>query len=77
MKKITVREKQVLGLICAGLTNLEIAQRLFISKSTISAHVNNMYEKVLGVDRKNNPRAQLVDYTHKYNLLGQGDGGNT
>jgi DNA-binding NarL/FixJ family response regulator len=42
---ITRREKEVLGLIAEGCTNAEIAQRLFVSISTIDTHRKNLLEK--------------------------------
>lgn len=77
MEKLSEREKQVLKLLIQGLSNLEIAQRLFISKSTINVHIMNLYSKVLQHKKNSCPRAQLVDYAHKYNLLGRENGGNT
>lgn len=45
---LTNREKQVLSLVIMGLTNREIAQKLFISESTVKSHLNTGYRK-LGV----------------------------
>lgn len=42
---ISEREKEVLHLICAGLTNAEIADKLFISKRTVEGHRKNLLEK--------------------------------
>jgi ATP/maltotriose-dependent transcriptional regulator MalT len=42
------RESEVLGLIASGLSNTEIAERLFISVRTVERHVSAIYEK-LGV----------------------------
>ena len=42
---ITRREKEVLELIAAGCTNAEIAERLFVSVSTIDTHRKNLLEK--------------------------------
>lgn len=42
------REQQVLALLCEGLTNAEIAQRLFISAKTAEHHVGRLLAK-LGV----------------------------
>lgn len=43
---ITKREYEVLGLIAAGLSNLEIADKLFISTSTIKTHTSNLFMKL-------------------------------
>lgn len=42
---LTRREKEVLELIADGLTNNEIAQRLFVSVSTVDTHRRNLLEK--------------------------------
>lgn len=45
---LTAREKEVLQLVAAGLTNAAIASRLVISQHTVSAHLRTIYDK-LGV----------------------------
>ena len=42
---ITNREKQILNLIAQGLTNKEIAQKLFISQRTVDGHRANLISK--------------------------------
>lgn len=42
---VTRREMEVLALISDGLTNSEIAQKLFISNSTVDTHRTNLLEK--------------------------------
>lgn len=43
---LTQREHQVLGLICAGHTNAEIAAKLFISAKTVDHHVSAVLAKL-------------------------------
>jgi DNA-binding NarL/FixJ family response regulator len=43
--KISPREKDVLGLICNGYTNREIAEKLFISAKTVDRHRTSLLQK--------------------------------
>lgn len=42
---LTRREKEVLGLIADGMTNNEVAQKLFISVTTVDTHRKNLLAK--------------------------------
>jgi DNA-binding CsgD family transcriptional regulator/tetratricopeptide (TPR) repeat protein len=48
LELLTTREREVLEVLAAGLTNREIAGRLFISEKTVGVHVGRIYHK-LGV----------------------------
>ncbi|MEJ2559207.1 MAG: response regulator transcription factor, partial [Anaerolineae bacterium] len=48
---LSERELEVLQLIAEGLTNPEIASRLFLSLHTVKAHARNIYGK-LGVHNR-------------------------
>jgi DNA-binding NarL/FixJ family response regulator len=43
---LTTREREVLELVAEGLTNRQIAERLFISESTAGVHVSNTIGKL-------------------------------
>ena len=42
---LTAREHEVLALVAQGLSNVEIGERLYISRKTASAHVSNLLTK--------------------------------
>jgi DNA-binding CsgD family transcriptional regulator len=48
---ITARELEILALIAGGLSNREIASRLFVSENTVKTHVSSLYGK-LAVSRR-------------------------
>jgi LuxR family maltose regulon positive regulatory protein len=43
---LSKRELDVLALIAAGKSNMEIASSLFVSMSTVKSHINNLYRKL-------------------------------
>jgi DNA-binding CsgD family transcriptional regulator len=48
---ITPRELEILNLIAAGLSNREIADRLFVSENTVKTHSSRLFDK-LGARRR-------------------------
>ncbi|GLW55884.1 DNA-binding response regulator [Kitasatospora phosalacinea] len=60
---LTQREAEVLALIAAGLSNAEIAGRLFVSPATVKTHINNLFAKTAVRDR-----AQAVAYAFRHGI---------
>ena len=44
--KLSTREQEVLEALTAGLSNKEIAQRLYIAEKTVKAHFSSIYRKM-------------------------------
>jgi DNA-binding NarL/FixJ family response regulator len=61
---LTTREVEVLKLIAAGLSNREIASRLFVTEATVKSHINRLFAKA-GVTH----RAQAVQYAYEHGLV--------
>ncbi len=61
LNSLTRREKEVLGLMAEGYTNISIAQRLSITERTVESHVNNIFSKLdLSSEATRNPRVMAV-----------------
>ncbi|MEW6736571.1 MAG: response regulator transcription factor [Acidobacteriota bacterium] len=63
---LSKREIEVLQLIAEGLSNAEIAQRLFISEKTVKSHVSNVLGKLHLADR-----TQAAVYAWRNGLVSQ------
>ena len=61
---LSKRELEVLQLMAEGLSNLEIADRLFVSLNTIKTHSSRIFEK-LEVQR----RTQAVEIARKLSII--------
>jgi DNA-binding NarL/FixJ family response regulator len=59
---LTQREVQVLKLVASGMTNREIADKLFISEKTVARHLSNIFTKL---DLSSRTAATAYAYDHK------------
>jgi DNA-binding NarL/FixJ family response regulator len=61
---LTPRELEVLTLVAAGLSNQEIAERLYVTQATAKTHANRAMMKLGARDR-----AQLVVFAYHSGLV--------
>jgi DNA-binding NarL/FixJ family response regulator len=60
---LTQREVEILSLIAQGLTNGEIAERLFLSNHTVKTHINRIFAKTGSRDR-----VAAIGYAQRHNI---------
>ncbi|GIJ47958.1 DNA-binding response regulator [Virgisporangium aliadipatigenens] len=65
---VTEREREILLLVAHGLSNDDIAERLFLSPLTVKTHINRTMTKLNTRDR-----AQLVVFAYQHHLVRPGD----
>jgi DNA-binding NarL/FixJ family response regulator len=60
---LTSREAEVLTLLASGLSNAEIAERLYLSNATVKTHINRIFAKTGARDR-----AQAVRFAYQHGM---------
>jgi DNA-binding NarL/FixJ family response regulator len=60
---LTQREAEILALIASGLTNTEIATRLFLSNHTVKTHISRIFAKTGSRDR-----VAAIGYARRHNI---------
>ncbi|HMD05558.1 MAG TPA: response regulator transcription factor [Candidatus Binatus sp.] len=63
-KELTPRESEIVRYVCSGMKNIEVAERLEITESTVKTHLNNIFQK-LGV----RDRLELTHYAIKTGMV--------
>ncbi len=65
LSNLSKREQEILRLLADGYTNKEIAEKLFVSPSTVHTHRSNLMNKL-----NLNSRRDLIEYTRQKGILG-------
>jgi two-component system, NarL family, response regulator DegU len=64
LESLTIREREVINLICLAMSNKAIAKKLCISEATVRHHLSSIYSKLGMEDRLN-----LVIYAYQHKLF--------
>jgi DNA-binding NarL/FixJ family response regulator len=60
---LTLREREVIKLVGEGLKNKQIAERLYISETTVTHHLSSVFSKLEVSDR-----LELIIYAFRHDL---------
>jgi DNA-binding NarL/FixJ family response regulator len=72
VETLSRRESEVYALLCEGLSNGEIASRLFITEGTVKVHVQHVFDK-LGVRSRTALAINAVRSRRRQNVLSQSE----
>ncbi|HKN15213.1 MAG TPA: LuxR C-terminal-related transcriptional regulator [Candidatus Binatus sp.] len=61
---MTPRESEIVRYVASGLRNIEVAERLSITESTVKTHLNNIFQKLAVRDR-----LELTHYAIKTGMV--------
>jgi len=61
---LTARELEIMQYITSGMTNKEIAQRLFLSEYTVETHRKNIFRKT-----QTRSALRLAEYARNHKLI--------
>ena len=67
VSRLTQRERDVLRLLAAGLSNTEVAQRMHLGEATVRTHVGHIFAKTGSRDR-----AQAIVFAYRSGLVRPG-----